>query len=284
MVEENARRLAKMAVLPTVAEELAERYERAKSRAGVGSEYLEDAAVVNARLDDLVASAEVEILSAQPGGPRTQAQLNRSVIRDQEALARGVTLRTLYRDTVRQNSITGEYVRTMSVMGAEYKTLIGHFERCIVVDRRVAFVTNHLVQGAPEHAAWQVTDRAMVALICAVFDDGWKRAREWHGEFRGRSADEQVDTVSAGPGAVVRTTPRQREIMRELVADRDQKAIAVRMGISTRTVAAEINELKAMLGASSIPGLAFKWALSPDRLIDDADLSAEPAGVEDVAA
>jgi DNA-binding CsgD family transcriptional regulator len=102
----------------------------------------------------------------------------------------------------------------------------------------------------------------MVAYIAAEFEAKWDRADPWDGELRGR----QGDTIGSDG---VRTTRRQREIMRELVADRDQKAIASRLGIGLRTVAAEVNELKALLGASSVPGLTYKWALSPDRLVDD---------------
>ncbi|RIH58207.1 hypothetical protein D3C59_36625 [Streptomyces sp. SHP22-7] len=50
-------------------------------------------------------------------------------------------------------------------MRAEYRTLVGPFERCIVVDDRVAFISNYLVEQAPAHAAWQITCRATVAYI-----------------------------------------------------------------------------------------------------------------------
>lgn len=266
MLTENAARIAHMAELPTVTDELAQHFEGAQWRAGGGSEYLDDPAVVNARLDDVVGAAEWEILSAQPDGPRDEVQLNRSSARDSQALGRGVVKRTLYRATVRDNAVTARYARQTGNRpvgrSAEFRTLVGSFERCIIVDRKTAFISNHLVDDAPAHSAWQVTDRAMVAYIAAEFEAKWDRADPWHGELRGR----QGDTIGSDG---VRTTRRQREIMRELVADRDQKAIASRLGIGLRTVAAEVNELKALLGASSVPGLTYRWALSPDRLVDD---------------
>jgi DNA-binding CsgD family transcriptional regulator len=264
-------RAARLRALHTVADELSELYQRSQLLSAGGAEYIDDKDVVNARLEDVVGSAEGEILAAQPGGPRRPEQLEAVVSRDSAALDRGVAMRTLYRATVRDNPVTAEYARTMSTRtagrAAEYRTLVGPFERCIIVDRRVAFISNHSVQNAPEHAAWQITDRAMVAYIAAEFEAKWDRADPWFGQAPGRKPGPWVDTVT-GPGGV-RTTRRQREIMRELVADRDQKAIAARLGIGLRTVAAEINELKALLGASSVMGLGFKWALSPDRLIDD---------------
>ncbi|WND24060.1 helix-turn-helix transcriptional regulator [Streptomyces violaceus] len=267
MLRENADRIARMRALPAMADEMAAAYERTQGQAG--SEYLDDAAVVNARLDDLISGAEFEILAAQPNGPRTRGQLNRSVTRDTAALDRGVTLRTLYQATVRDTPVTAEHARAMSTRPvgkrAQYATLVGPFERCIVVDRRVAFVSNHLVEGAPAHSAWQITDRAMVAFIVAEFQDKWRRADPWHGELRGR--EHTVDTITGAGGE--RTTRRQREIMRDLAEGLDQRAIATRLGVSVRTVADEITALKDAFDAKSQAQLGYRWASSVDRLMDD---------------
>jgi DNA-binding CsgD family transcriptional regulator len=283
-LREANRRVQKMTVLPSITQQLAGPFQRAKLRAGGGSEYISDVAVVNARLDDVVGSAEWEILAAQPGGPRTEVQLNRSVERDTAALDRGVAKRTLYRATVRDNAVTCQYARAMTARpagkSAEFRTLVGPFERAIIVDRRVAFISNHLVAGAPEHAAWQVTDPGVIAYMVAEFDAKWRRADPWHGELA-RRGGEGVDTVS-GPGAV-RTSPRQREILRDIVVGRAQQATAQRLGISLRTLGVEIAELKSLFDAESLPELAFRWALSPDRLVDDTDhtTDAGAAGAED---
>jgi sugar-specific transcriptional regulator TrmB len=280
-LEEAEARVARLKAIPDMSEKLSELYERAQWRAGGGSEFIGDAPTVNARLDDVIRGAQTEILAAQPGGPRTQEKLNRSVARDQEALARGVRLRTLYRDTVRDTAVTAEYARIMTGMGASYRTLVGPFERGIVVDRKVAFISNHVVEGAPEHAAWQITDRAMVGFIVAVFDDAWRRADLWHGELRGRG-QQGVDTVSAAEG--VRTSPRQREILRDLAAGIEQRATSGRLGISLRTVSDEVAALKSLFGAASLPELTYKWALSPDRLVDDSAPAAGAAGAEEETA
>jgi DNA-binding CsgD family transcriptional regulator len=273
MLDEAARRVAVLSALPRMAEQLAGPYQRGQWRAGDGSEYLDDPVVVNARLDDVVGSAEREILSAQPGGPRNAGQLSRSLERDTAALDRGVVKRTLYRATVRDNAVTAEYARTMA-RRSEYRTLVEPFERCIVVDRKTAFISNHLVEGAPEHSAWQITDRAVVGYIVAEFEAKWRRADPWYGELRGRGHD-TVDMIS-GPGAV-RTTRRQREILRDIVAGRAQQATATRLGISLRTLTGEVAELKDLFDASSLPELTYKWALSPDRVVDDSAVDLETA-------
>jgi DNA-binding CsgD family transcriptional regulator len=268
-LKEAQARVARMSALPSLADELGTHFAGAQWRTGGGAEYLDDPATVNARLDAVVAGARVEILAGQPGGPRTADLLALAIDRDTAALERGVRLRTLYRDTVRDSALTAEQARVMTGKGAEYRTLVGHFERCIVVDRRHAFISNYVVEGAPQHSAWHVSDRAMVAWIAEVFDGEWRRADVWSGELRPRRGEPAVDTVSAPAAPGVRTTRRQREILRDLAAGHTQPAIARRIGVSKRKLEEDIAALKALWGAGTLPELVYQWALSPDRLVDD---------------
>ncbi|MFF0009634.1 hypothetical protein ACFYQT_40270 [Streptomyces tibetensis] len=275
MLRENEDRIRQMRTLPVLADRMAEEYQRGLWLSSGGSEYIEDKAIVNARLDDVVAGAKREILSAQPGGPRNREQLERSLERDTAALERGVAKRTLYRAVARDNTCTAEYVRTMTGRESgrlpEYRTLPSPFERAIIVDQSVAFISNHYLPDAPPHAAWMVTDKAMVAYIASEFDARWRDADPWHGEMRGRTP--VVDTVTGAFGE--RTTRRQREILRDMASSRPQQATADRLGISLRTLAGEIAALKDLYDASSLAELTYKWALSPDRMVDDSTPEAE---------
>lgn len=284
VVQDAMASLEQLRALPDAAVQLYGQYARAQLRAGGNAEYIDDPAVVNARLDDVVGGAQREILAAQPSGPRSKLQLARSLERDTAALERGVVKKTLYRATVREHPVTAEYASTMakrpSGRAGEFRTLVGPFERVIIVDRTTAFISDHLVAGGPEHAAWQITDQAVIAYMVAEYEGKWRRADPWHGELRGRGLT--VDTVSGPDG--VRTTRRQREIMRDLVDGRPQRATATRLGISVRTVSNEINELKARFDARSPEQLAFKWAWCPDRLVDDSVPDADtPAAAESAA-
>jgi hypothetical protein len=275
-------RIRQMSNLPGQTDRLAAIYQRAQAQSGGGSEYYDDPAVVNARLDDLIASARVEILAAQPGGPRTREQLQRSWERDQAALARGVRMRTLYLDSVRQSGAMAEHVRTMTGHGGEYRTLHDPFERCIIVDRRHAFISDHVHDGDGDwggegvsRAAWYVTDRPVVAFLASAFADAWGRAQPWQGELRSARAAWGaargvgcVDAVS-GPDAGVRTTPLERAVLRDMVASIDQRGTAARLGISHRKLTDVIAGLKGKFGAASLPELAYRWAKSPDALIND---------------
>ncbi|MFJ4473277.1 hypothetical protein ACIP2X_38085 [Streptomyces sp. NPDC089424] len=276
-LEAAAKHLAFLTAAPKVTDQLAEAFNRAKLHAAGGSEFIADPAVVHARLESEVGAAEWEILSAQPGGPRTEEQLAKVAQRDTEALDRGVSKRTIYLDTVRGNAVTARYAKAMSQRAdgkrAQYRTLGCPFERCIIVDRRVAFVSNHLVEGADEHSAWQITDRGMVAYIAAEFDSKWRAGIPWCGEL----SDGSLPAWTGEPGGEgLRTTRRQREILRDLLAGHTQEATASRLGIGLRTVTTELAELKALFDASSAMELGYKWGLSPDRLVHDVVRSDPP--------
>lgn len=268
--------------MPELSRDLIQSYRQVQLNAGGSSVYLDDQDKVNARLTDLVAGARREILAAQPGGPRSRELLELAVARDSKALDRGVELRTIYRDTVRDHAVTAEYARTMSARPggrpARYATLVGDFERMILVDRQIAVVQDHIVEGSPPHSAWLITDPAVVAVLAAVYDATWRRAQPWTGELRSR-ARTGVDTVSSADG--IRTDRRQRGILRYLCAGHSQEATARQMGVSKRKLQEEIAVLKARWGVDTLLELAYQYALSPDNLVDDSAPAGDAAGAED---
>lgn len=269
------RHIDLVATMPELSRGLIRDYRQAQLTAGGSSIYLADPDTVNARIQEVVGEARREILAAQPAGPRKRAVLDQALPRDAAALDRGVEMRTIYLDSVRDHPVTAEYARTLSARAegrrpAKYATLVGDFERMIIVDRETAFVTNHIVVGA-EHSAWMVTDPAVVAVLGKIFDAKWRRAQPWTGELRARTG--AVDTVSCAGG--VRTDRRQRAILRLLCAGKSQEATARKMDVSRRKLQEEISVMKARWGVSTLNELIFQYALSPDRLIDDGPQDAE---------
>jgi sugar-specific transcriptional regulator TrmB len=274
-LEEASRRVAFMSALPDLTNQLAGQYAAAAIRPGRSSEYLDDQTAANSRIQDVVAGAKTEILAAQPGGPRDQRILDQALSRDAAALDRGVTMRTVYRDTVRDHPVTAEYARRMAtreaVGSAQYRTLPGEFERMIIVDREQAFVSDHIT-GGPAHAAWHVTDRAVIAVLASMFDQMWLYGEPWTGALHSRRGRLEVDTVSGTDG--VRTSARQRQILRYIADGVSQPSIARRIGVSKRKLEQEIAALKSLWGAATLPELAYHWALSPDHLVDDGPVTA----------
>jgi hypothetical protein len=170
---------------------------------------------------------------------------------------------------------------------AQYRTLEGTFERMIVVDRVQAFVSDHVTPGAPAHAAWLITDPAVVAVLAKVFDVTWMRARPWAGQLRARRGGDARDTLGArGAAGVagVRTGRRQREILRNLCTGVSQASTARRMGVSERKLTEEIAALKSLWGVSTMNELVFQYAQSPDCLVDDSAPGAADGAAVEVAA
>lgn len=278
-LQEARRRVDLVLTMPELSRDLIREYRQVQLRAGGGSSvYLPDAETVNARLQDVVGGARREILAAQPGGPRQRELLEIAVARDAAALDRGVDMRTIYRDTVRDHKVTAEYARAMSSRArrpARYRTVPGAFERMVIVDRETAFVSDHVVEGAPPHAAWMVTDPAVVAVLARVFESEWTRAEPWAGELRTTWGG--LDRAPVGADGV-RTNRLEREVMRLLCAGASQNQAAGKVGLSKRKLECVIAGLKDLWGVRTLNELIFQYALSPDRLVDDSDPSTPGAG------
>ncbi|MEU9196210.1 hypothetical protein [Streptomyces hundungensis] len=257
-----AARAALAARIPQVTDELSLHFERAKWRSGRGSEFLGEPELVNARIEQAVGRARAELLTAQPCGPRTAAQREAVEERDGAALARGVHIRTLYLDAGRDSAVTGAYVSAMTGLGAQFRTQVTQFQRCVVIDRRQAFISDHVVNSAPGDACWHVRDRAVVAFIAEVFEECWRRADPWNGD------PDSGAPASAAPGGT-RTTLLQREILRDMARGIEQRLTAQRLGIGLRSLSKEVHTLRQLFGASTLQELTYQWALSDERLIDD---------------
>ncbi|MFE6126648.1 hypothetical protein ACFQ6Q_00025 [Streptomyces sp. NPDC056437] len=259
-------RVQRMVGIPEAAESLAADFERTRDRSAGAArcEYLADPAAANARIGAAIALARAELLTAQPGGPRTKELLDIAVARDSHALENGVAVRTLYMDSVRDDPVTREWATVMTSRGAHFRTLISPFQRCIIIDGREAFVSDH--SGGPANAAWHVQHVAMVAWIKAVFEDSWRRGDVWNGDARTRDA-------STG----TRTTPLQREILRDTAEGIEQRKTAARLRISPRKVTEEIRKLRELFHADTLPQLMYYWARSPERLIDDRPATTDAA-------
>ncbi|MFF8831011.1 TrmB family transcriptional regulator sugar-binding domain-containing protein [Streptomyces sp. NPDC015131] len=262
---ELAARAAGVAAVPAVADELALHFERAKWRSGSGSEFLAEPEQVGARIGEAVDRAEHELLTAGPFGPRGADALAAARARDARALARRVGVRTLYRDGERDDPATRETVTWLTARGARFRTLAAPFQSCVIVDRRQAFIPDHVVNSSPTHAAWHVMDRALVAFIAEGFENAWRRADAWHGDPR-----------RAAPGGGAGLTRRQREILTDTAAGIDQRITARRLNIGLRTLTKELGVLRARWGAPTLAALAYQWALSAERLRPPGD--EHPAG------
>lgn len=210
---------------------------------------------INARIEDVVNMAEFEILTMQPGGPRTREKLDRSLPRDTAALERGVKIKTLYHSTARTGQDTQSWARTMGLLGGEIRTLDAPLVRLIIVDRKHAFlqdVTDRDDDKPENYWAHQVNDKAVVAFLVELFDHKWIRADNWHG-----SAPEMEDPA---------LTPQIMSILDLLGTGYTQAQAAAKLGMADRTLQKHLTKLKETYPHLTTPAaMTFWWATHPER-------------------
>lgn len=242
--------------LPRTIEAMSVLFNRSRFRAGSGSEFLAERDVVNQRMEKILAGAQFELLGAHPHKPRTREQMELGVPRDKAAIDRGVRYRTLYQDVVRDDAVSCEWASTMAQHGAQYRTLMDPFERVIIVDRKIAVISDYVMEAAPEGAAWIITDRAMVGFCAHAFEQEWRRGTVWHGERRQR-----------GLRVAGRLSEVQKSILRALSENQTLDGLARRMSVSKRSLQREVDGIRSLWGmpGASLATLTFHWATSPER-------------------
>ena len=145
---------------------------------------------------------------------------------DLAALERGVKMRSLYQHSARRSSITHKYVAAVTARGAEVRTLDEFFNRIIVIDRRLA-----VIPGASGPAtALLIREPNLLAYLVDIFERTWERSRP----FTNRGSAAQRDIAH-----------EQRQMtIRMLIEGHADPASAKRLGVSPRTYAGYIADLK----------------------------------------
>ena len=184
-------------------------------------------------INGAVAEAEEELLTAQPQAGRERASLKSAAERDKSAIERGVRMRTLYQHSARRHALTREYVAEVSSAGAEVRTLDEFFNRMIVVDRRLAVIPG----PTTDDIAIAVQEPALVAYLVDVFERAWERARPFTNTERSMMND----------------IAREQRAMtiRMLIEGHSDPVSAKRLGVSARTFAGYVADLKAEYDADT---------------------------------
>ena len=178
-------------------------------------------------ITSLVADASEELLTAQPQTGRGIRQLGGALEREVAALRRGVRMKTLYQHAARRSTVTHEYVEAVTREGAEVRTLDEFFNRLIVVDRRVAVIPGS--QGV--EVAMVIREPSLVDYLVDLFERSWERGRPF-----GNHDSSNVREIAAEQRAMT---------IRMMVGGHSDQTSAKRLGVSPRTYAGYVAELKA---------------------------------------
>lgn len=216
-------------------------------------------AIVEA-IDKSCSNAEVEVLTAQPGGGRPAATLDETIGKTLDILRRGVQMRMLYQHTARYDEPTKNFVREVSQNGAAVRTLDEFFERLIVVDRSVAFIPSN----ADRSSAAMITNRSVVSFLADIYERNWVRAEQ----FPFEPADATRTSRDIGPSM-------RAALIHMLVDGLPDKQIAKRLGMSIRTTQGHVAAIRSEYGAKNRTQLGYLIAKSQSGPADAAAVPAE---------
>ncbi|MCC9311267.1 LuxR family transcriptional regulator [Kitasatospora sp. RB6PN24] len=216
-----------------VLDDLAVAYERTPRPLDVGLiTNLSVLTEIQQRLENLAMDCEQEILGMQPGGGRAAATLRLAKASATQWRNRGVGMRIIYQPGARTDPATVDYAAHVTALGWRVRILDEPFHRALVFDRRVAVVSGY----RDNTVASFIEDPVLVALVVDRFERDWARAERvrWN---RSSKPDPLVPLLAQGL---------------------TQRAIAKRLRLSERTVAAQIARLREEYDAESLFQLGWQ--------------------------
>ncbi|KJS57835.1 helix-turn-helix transcriptional regulator [Streptomyces rubellomurinus] len=200
-----------------------------------GSERLVGMEAIQAKLRVLAKELQGECLAVMPGGGRSKESLDASRPLDAEALGRGVTLMTLYQDSVRNDPATLAYAQWMTDAGGQVRTAPVLPPRVLVFDRQVAVLP--IDPKNTRRGALCTREQGIVAALLAMFEQAWDTAVPL-GADRLREADTGLN-------------PTEKELLKLLATGLTDEAASKRLGVSLRTVRRQMAALMERLDATS---------------------------------
>ncbi|MEU1290268.1 helix-turn-helix domain-containing protein [Kitasatospora sp. NPDC005856] len=241
--------LSRAVSLPSELQELAREFHSPKQSGG-SIEHVRGKALIRQRLEQFRDSGFEEALALQPGGPRQPDLLAKMIAYDLNTLRSGTRMRTIYHASTRYHQPTRDYVATLARAGGQYRTLDEPYTRLIVMDRRVAVIP---IDDDMSLAAF-IYDPAVVDYLAnEVFERYWSRALEFEGD---------------------RTVPRQvvsrlrQTIIDQMLEGTNHRVIARRLGISERTLARHIAEMRDDYKVDSLFQLGYVLGREPQGTAD----------------
>ncbi|WP_327348935.1 LuxR C-terminal-related transcriptional regulator [Streptomyces europaeiscabiei] len=191
---------------------------------------------IRERIQDLCANVTSSVMTFAPGGGQSQANMEAAKPQDQELLQRGIRMKTIYLDSVRNHRPTLAYATWLTDLGAEVRTVAALPTRMIILDRATAVIPTHNADSSL--GALELTGEGALAAMCALFDTFWSAARPF-----GQTPSQQRDTHGL--------TSQESTALTLLSQGLTDEAIAKRLGVSPRTARRIAAELMEALGAKS---------------------------------
>lgn len=181
-----------------------------------------------------------EVLALHPDTSYTAEQLASAQAMDVAALARGVKIRSVYREDCRKDPAVLAYHQTVTKHGAEVRYTQVVPARLLVFDRQAGIIPSHTADN--RRAALRLEGEGVAAMLVLSFDLVWSQATA------GERADppQRIEASSVeGP------TDLDRILLQLLSMGVKDEAAARHLGVSVRTVRRQIADLMVRLEAGS---------------------------------
>ncbi|MFI0929307.1 LuxR C-terminal-related transcriptional regulator [Streptomyces sp. NPDC021012] len=199
-----------------------------------GVEHLIGLDEIRDRLASLHRQVREEVMIFAPEGAQSQENLEASKPLDVALLERGVRMRTVYLDSIRNSPHTMAYAEWLGTLGRQARTVPTLPVRLIIIDRTTAVMPVSSDDSAA--GAVVISGQGTVTALCALFETVWEGAKPL-GEPVTEEDGELTDTEA--------TT------LRLLASGLTDEAIAKRLGVSHRTARRTATVLMERLGARS---------------------------------
>ncbi|MER5639947.1 LuxR C-terminal-related transcriptional regulator [Kitasatospora sp. NPDC002227] len=208
--------------------------ERATSRPAMG-ERLWGMDAIQHRIELLARRMTSECLGVHPGASHRPEDLAAARAADAEPLARGVSMRTLYQDTTRNDPHTTAHAHWLLSQGSEVRTAPVLPHRLVIFDRAQAIVP--IDPADSRVGALHVTEPGIVAALVDLFEQAWSTAVPL-------GAAQEQDPATG-------LSATERELLRLLGGGLTDETAGVRLGMSVRTVRRHMASIMERLNASS---------------------------------
>jgi DNA-binding NarL/FixJ family response regulator len=182
------------------------------------AEQLDGVEAIRERLAQLAQSVQHEVTTFAPGGAHPEEDLRASRAPNAALLDRGVRMRTVYLDSVRNHQPTLDHVSWLHTHGGQVRTVPDLPVRMIIFDRSQAVLP---VDTSDARAGGVVLRGAgTVAALCALFESVWATA---------------IPLGTTPKCDANGMPPQERAVLKMLAEGYTDEAIAKRLGVSPRT-------------------------------------------------
>lgn len=147
--------------------------ERADTRSGHG-ERLIGIDAIQTRLEILMRDVTNECLGVHPGASQRSEDLAAGREGNANAIARGVTVKSLYQDSARNDPHTTAYAQWLLSLGSEIRTAPVLPQRLVIIDRAQALVP--IDPADTRKGALHVTEPGIIGALVDLFELAWATA------------------------------------------------------------------------------------------------------------